>query len=699
MPETQNSLTALLERGNSLLEAGEFEAAKSCFKHACKAGPNSASAFFGLGTAFYRLDDDENAAKALNRAARLSPETPEIWNNLGAAHGRAGRTEQAIDAFQRVCHFQPDHAPAAMNLGRLLLTHERAEEAEQWLSQANKARPKHGETLRLLAEARLAMGQPRAAVRAAETAVAVDPDNTGAHLALGQAYLSIRKLDAARHELRFVLGHIPDHPEATYYLAEAEEKAGRIDVARSLFDQVLGLKIDPPFRTLLNLKRALALPVISETKASIETERARLTQALADVPHDPVDDPYASGGFTNFYLAYQGENDRALQERIARFYMDVSPGLSFEAPHVRSPKQRDRFRIAILSSFLRNHTVGYLCRGLVEHLDRTRFEVVLLRSPVLPAGDPAAPEIAAMADEVIDLPDNLAAARALAAETEADLIYYPEIGMEDLVYFLAFARLAPVQVVGWGHPVTTGIPNVDAFLSVAAMEPDESASHYSEQLIALNGLSVCVQAPAIAETLLDKAHFGMDPDAPAYLCAQSLYKIHPDFDSVIAAVLDRDREARVYFLSIRSEADDIFLSRLARTAGANMDRVKILSRVPSKDYLLMLKVADVLLDVPQWAGGKTSLESLAVGTPIVHWPGAFMRGRHTLAFYKRMDVMDCVAGSADAYVETAIRLVHDTPFRTSVRDRIAKASPLLFNDTSAIDEISDVFETLIRDSR
>ncbi len=61
--------------------------------------------------------------------------------------------------------------------------------------------------------------------------------------------------------------------------------------------------------------------------------------------------------------------------------------------------------------------------------------------------------------------------------------------------------------------------------------------------------------------------------------------------------------------------------------------------------------------------------------------------------------MDCVVHNAEDYVDTAVRLVHDRPFRTSVRAKIADTAGVLFNDTSAIDEISGVFETLIRESR
>lgn len=699
MPDSQLSVDSLIERGNHFAEVGELDKAKAFFQEACQRDPQSHLALFGLGTVLYRMEDDSAAYQALWSASKLAPNVPEIWNNIGAVCGRQGRIESAINAFRHVCTLDPKHASAPLNLGRLLLNRGQPEEAERWLRQADLARPHHSITLRLMANARLAMGQPRLALQAGLAATEAAPDDPWALLAIGKAYLALRKLNHAREAFHAVLKHVPKHPDTTYYLAETEEKAGRIEEARSLFEEVLELDIDPAFRTLLNLKRALALPVISLSKTDIESDRSRIEHAVEGLARAPVEDPYGSGGFTNFYLAYQAKNDRLIQEQIAQFYLQICPALSAPAPNVGEPVKQDLYKVAILSSFLRSHTVGYLCRGLIEHLDRSRFHVTLLRSPVLPLHDPVAPEIAACADEVIDLPDSLPAARTMVANVKADLLYFPEIGMEDLVYFLAFARSAPVQVMGWGHPVTSGIPNMDVFLSVADMEPDDAQDHYSERLITTERLSLCVSKPGIASGESDKSQFGIDPDAPAYLCAQSLFKIHPEFDSVFASLLSQDETARLYFIEIGTHSDDVFMDRLSKVVKGDMDRVKLLKRVRSEDFVALLKSADVLLDVPHWAGGKTSLESLAAGTPVVHWPGSFMRGRHTLAFYKRLDVMDCVVQDAESYVSTAIRLVHDTEFRTSVRDRIAEKADLLFNDTAAINEISDIFERLIAESR
>jgi len=260
--------------------------------------------------------------------------------------------------------------------------------------------------------------------------------------------------------------------------------------------------------------------------------------------------------------------------------------------------------------------------------------------------------------------------------------------MDHFTYFLAFARLATLQTTTWGHPITSGLPHIDMFLSVDEMEPPGSEGHYSEDLVRLKQLSFAGAAPPVVPTSKAEAGLGL---GPAYVCAQSLYKVHPDFDPLVAQILRRDPEATVYFLSIGEPADARFRGRLEALLGSQVDRVKILPRTTATGFLKLVGAADVALDVPQWSGGRTSLETFQMGTPVVHLPGEFMRGRHTLAFYRRMGVSGPVANSSSDYAEIAVRLVHDGAFRAEVRDKIDTTRHTLFNDQASIREIEDVW--------
>ena len=76
--------------------------------------------------------------------------------------------------------------------------------------------------------------------------------------------------------------------------------------------------------------------------------------------------------------------------------------------------------------------------------------------------------------------------------------------MDPLMTQLAALRLAPIQCVTWGHPVTSGLPTVDYFLSSELMEPKDGQDHYSERLIRLPGIGVCYAKPVIPRPLLNK---------------------------------------------------------------------------------------------------------------------------------------------------------------------------------------------------
>jgi hypothetical protein len=69
-----------------------------------------------------------------------------------------------------------------------------------------------------------------------------------------------------------------------------------------------------------------------------------------------------------------------------------------------------------------------------------------------------------------------------------DIIIYPEIGMCQQTRLIAFSRLAPIQINTWGHSDTSGLPNIDYFVSSKYFNSKEDQNHYSEKLILFDSL-------------------------------------------------------------------------------------------------------------------------------------------------------------------------------------------------------------------
>ena len=79
--------------------------------------------------------------------------------------------------------------------------------------------------------------------------------------------------------------------------------------------------------------------------------------------------------------------------------------------------------------------------------------------------------------------------RQIISNLKLHVLLYPDIGMESFTYYLAYSRLAPVQAVTHGHPSTTGLPELDYFVSFKDYEPQSNQKFYTEKLVLLNGQS------------------------------------------------------------------------------------------------------------------------------------------------------------------------------------------------------------------
>ena len=311
--------------------------------------------------------------------------------------------------------------------------------------------------------------------------------------------------------------------------------------------------------------------------------------------------------------------------------------------------------------------------------------------------DPVWRAISADVDDAIVVPESLAAARDRISYEELDVLIFTDIGMEPLTYFLAFARLAPVQCVTNGHPDTTGIPTIDYFLSSGPLENPDTATHYSEQLAALDDVLVDYDRPAMPSPLRSREYFGLSEDATLYVCAQSLFKIHPDMDTAFANILANDPNGRlIVFAGPEPQWWQLLHRRWRRIFGDNIERVQLVKRQTYSDFLNILAVADLILDTWPFCGGNTAYQGLAMGTPIVTMPGRFARGRSTMALYRKMGIPELVANSPQSYSEIALRLGTQRKWRAEIAARIANRSDCLFGDSAAVDAFAGFLSTVCR---
>src|SRR5262249_8414426 len=148
-------------------------------------------------------------------------------------------------------------------------------------------------------------------------------------------------------------------------------------------------------------------------------ERYRAGIGALTLTEDALDDPGRSLRTNSFELAYHNANDRPIMEALCRLFRTKAPSLTFTAPHVenwRQPANR-AIRVGFLSQYLADHTVGRLYQGLIRHLDRTRFQVILIHAPGAKQ-DAFRTQLDMVADKSLELAPHLAQQQAQVAAQE-----------------------------------------------------------------------------------------------------------------------------------------------------------------------------------------------------------------------------------------------------------------------------------------
>ncbi|HEY1719837.1 MAG TPA: radical SAM protein [Magnetospirillaceae bacterium] len=638
------SLVSRVEGAAVLQRQGRVEEAAARFRSVLDEG-GSIQAIQGLGETALQRGEHASAVRLLETVQQLGPSARNAHNLAWALNG-AGRGEDALALMRRTVSEHAEYAPAYGSLARLL-------------TERNERGAASGVLITLIRKA-----------------------------------LAARKMDVVESSVAQLLALNVVHPQLTE-TANHLRVGNRNDLARRVIDAVL--KHNPGDLGAALVRCMTHLPVIYASTAEIESHRAAYSAELAAFgtttkaasPERLAAAFEQVGQAKPFYLSYQGQDDRPLQEiyggAIARIAQAAVTGMPAPAA---SPAPGEKIRIGFASNYFFQHSVSKLFRGWIEHLDRSRFEVFVYN--LFPGeADEWASAVAKSADHARHRLGNFPDwAKAIAGDRLHALIF-PELGMETTALRLACLRFAKVQCMTWGHPVTTGLPTIDYFLSSDLMEPANGDSHYSETLVRLPNLSVYYE-PLPADTgSATRTTLGLRDDATVYVCCQTLYKYHAAYDRLFPAIAAKVPNAQFLLIADSNPATtDAVRARLtAAFAAIGLNAARHLVFTPPvapTDFPALLKSGDIYLDSLSWSGGNTTLEAATCGLPIITLPGTFMRGRHSAAILRQMGLDQYIAANEQAYLDLAVRLGTDTTARHEAAGLVAANREKLFRDLKPV---------------
>lgn len=668
---------------------------------------------------------DARQRLAAAQVALAHDDTDALRSEAANAAVHLGDWRTAIEHLHALVRRHPNNATlrrhlgsAISNLARSALERGDAVAARAGFEQALAIWPDNVPALFNAATAALVAGDATVAVTRLERLVALAPHDTEARLLLGEAQLDAGHSDVAADTLRGI--NVPPAlgtrataafarvGEAAATLAsnaagEREARAllinGETDAARTLWRRIATRSALPDAEHLRSrLAEQLALSPVPKNTAAIDAERERfravidqlfpdLSPAKLGAGHVPLD----ALEWTNFYLAYHGRDDHALQARYGDWLTTAAAAITpeFAAPPPRSVRRRPR--VGIISAFLHYCTIGSYFGAWIGALREAGFEVIMIA--LGPHHDEFTARLEATANRALRPNGDLRAIATSVRGTKCDLLIYPEIGMDPRVQVLAALRLAPMQAMAWGHPVTSGLPTIDAYFSCAAMEPIDAMGHYRERLLPLPSIGTRYLHPG-APPPQPRSELGLPNDRKLVLVPQSAFKLHPDNDTVLATLLDAAPDADLVLFAGDAPGATQRLRARFTVAGIDAKRLHWLPLAGRKRYLEINHACDIMLDTLHWSGGNTSIDALAVGLPVVTAAGRFMRGRQTTAMLTLIGLEE-LCGDPTTLATRAASLLCDEARRAALSENLRADMPALLGDATPLASLGEAVHALL----
>ena len=596
------------------------------------------------------------AAKTYEKLNRLVPNNAQILTDMGTSYAKAKDFDKAFALYERAIELQPGYFLAWSNRGNLLAELSFNAEALVSYEKSLELNPSYPEAWTNYGNALFSLGRFAEAVSAHERALSLNPSYGEAWSNHGNALLELKMGEEAYESYQKAYALKPLHPYLMGQLLSAK-------LTSCIWDDQ-----EPSVRNMLDL-------VASNTPATI---------------------PFA---------LLQTSANLDLQKRCAQIFIaDRYPKHpSFNEPLNRSDENKQKIKIGYFSSDFKNHPVGILMQNLIQHHDRSKFEIIgfFLNSK---SGDEVEKALLDQFDASFDLFGlNDVDARSLILQQGIDIAIDLNGHTSGARTGLFARKVAPVQLNYLGYAGTSGSDFYDGLIADAiAISPDQE-TYFTEKILRLPHsffpLDTSIRLDTFG-TLPTKASQGLPESGFVFSCFNNPYKINPEIFNIWMRLLKAMPES-VLWLSKTSDKVVKNLRDQAQKLGVDPNRLVFATRVPARvDHLSRLRLADLFLDTPHYNAHATAADALWAGVPVLTVIGDTFAGRVAASQLNAAGMSELIVQSNDQYFEKALELATKPEELSAIRNKLEtnRSTAPLFDSKQYVQDLEQIFLGITKSS-
>lgn len=664
------------------LRANRREQALAAAERAVALAPENAAGWFNLADALGRYERWPDSQQALERCLALQPQFPEALNNLGLALKSQGDQAGARATFQAALQqtplSDPDNVSFAAeiyaNLAQLELDAHQLEAAQQWSAKALALDARNAKVQFSQGNVLNALGHYEAAASALRMALELQPDFPEALNNLGNILLSLRRHSESIATFERAIAQRSNYAEALANLANAQREASYPDLAEKALQEAI--RINPDFAAAhSNLGNAY----FDQGKLDLALKSYHRGIELGQDDRDFVPNYL----FALNYSPSASDADIAAEtRRLAQAkYADLLNGPAAMAPAAVAAIGARRLRVGYVSPDFWMHPVARFMLPVLQHHDRSQFEVFAYSSRYLKDG--ITTDIANRVEHWRDVHQLDDAALADLIRTDGiDLLIDLTMYARDCRPGLFARKPAPVQITYLAYVGTTGMATMDYRITDGVLDPPDAEPQlpFNEQPLRLPRCWWSFSVPPPVVTI--------PPVVPPPCLSQGVVtfgslnnfvKMNEGVRELWAELAASVPGSRLVLHIKESRARQGLLDFFAER-GVASDRLTLIGYQNGPDYMATYGQIDIALDTTPFAGGTTSFDALWMGVPLVTLAGERSSSRGGASILTTLGRPEWIARTPEEYIAIAQRLAADPQQLAAIRSGLRaelQASPLM----------------------
>ncbi|MGL5196804.1 MAG: hypothetical protein ACRC8Y_24700, partial [Chroococcales cyanobacterium] len=321
------------------------------------------------------------------------------------------------------------------------------------------------------------------------------------------------------------------------------------------------------------------------------------------------------------------------------------------------PPSREKIRLGILQHnfFAAKETLVTL--AAFEHLDRQKFEVRLYAIALQEA--PLQQTCQNCADSLVKLPQKLRDQVEKIRQDDLDILL---IGSDianttTAIGLLACHRLARVQCTGAWVTNTTGLRQMDYYITGDLMAGPRFQDYYRERVVTVEGSGLCFARPQTQEQKRiqpTRHRWGTSEETVIFISGASTHKIGPEIRETWAKILAAVPNSILVLYPFgamgakfyRTSPYDNQTRIVFEGYGIDPRRFVVIEQLNSIEELKdCLQQADLYLDAYPDTGDLSLVDPLEVGLPIVVREGEAPQTRRSPALLRELQLGEWIAQS------------------------------------------------------